>query len=65
LSELAQRAVAGEVERRRKVDLLDAYLAELDDELGPASPEQVAEAERWAASLAEPDTGHESRSRSA
>jgi post-segregation antitoxin (ccd killing protein) len=65
LSELAQRAIALEVERHRKGTLLDAYLAELDDELGPATPEQTAEADSWAARLAGSDTGHESKSRSA
>ena len=64
LSELAQRAVANEVERHRKAALLDAYLAELDDELGPAAPEQIAEADSWAAGLAgsEARQGDESRS---
>ena len=45
LSELAQRAIAAEVERRRKAAALDAYLAELDQELGPATADQIAEAE--------------------
>src|SRR2546425_11201087 len=42
-SELAQRAVAAEVDRHRKAAALDAYVAELDDELGPATADQVAE----------------------
>ena len=43
LSELAQRAIAAEVERHRKAAALDAYLAELDNELGPATSDQIAE----------------------
>jgi post-segregation antitoxin (ccd killing protein) len=65
LSELAQRAVATEVERHRKAALLDAYLAELDDELGPATSEQIVEADGWAAGLAGSDTGCGNKSRSA
>lgn len=49
VSELAQKAVSAEIERRRKVEALDAYLAELDSELGPASVDQRADADAWAA----------------
>ena len=47
LSELAQRAIAAAVERHRKAAALDAYLAELDNELGPATSDQISEAEAW------------------
>lgn len=65
LSELAQSAVAAEVERQRKARLLDTYLAELDTELGPATPDQAAEADDWAANLSGSDAAPESQSRSA
>jgi len=65
LSELAQRAIAAEVERHRKVAALDAYLAELDSEFGPATDDQVAEAEAWVGKLAGPGSGHRSKPRSA
>jgi post-segregation antitoxin (ccd killing protein) len=65
LSELAQRAVAAEVERHRKAALLDAYLAELDDELGPATPDQIADADGWAAKLPGSGMAHGNKSRSA
>jgi hypothetical protein len=54
LSELAQGAVRAEVERHRKAALLGEYLHELDAELGPATEEQSAEADRWAAKLTSP-----------
>jgi hypothetical protein len=59
------RAVGVEVERHRKAALLDAYLAELDGELGPAAPEQIAEADSWAARLAGSEAGQGNESRSA
>ncbi len=65
LSELAQRAIAAEVERHRKVAALDAYLADLDNELGPATSDQVAEAETWVGKLAGPDSDHRSKPLSA
>lgn len=66
ISELAQRAIAAEVGRLRKVELLDAYLAELDDVLGPPSKEELAAAERWAGRLPPTETfGGADRSRSA
>jgi len=65
LSELAQRAIAAEVERHRKAAALDAYLAELDNELGPATSDQIAEAEAWVGKLAGPSIPHRRKSRSA
>lgn len=55
VSELAQRAVAAEIERHRKAAALDAYLAELDAELGPATDEQVAEADAWLKKVSGPE----------
>lgn len=57
LSELAQGAIAAEVERHRKAAALDAYLAELDAELGPATEEDVAEAQAWLEKVAAPGAG--------
>src|SRR5207244_13433904 len=64
LSELAQRAIAAEVERHRKAAALDAYLAELDNELGLATSDQISEAEAWVGKLTGPDTAQRRKPRS-
>src|SRR5688572_21099052 len=48
VSQLAQQAVAAELTRLAKIKDLDAYLAELEAELGPTSAADRAEAEAWA-----------------
>jgi post-segregation antitoxin (ccd killing protein) len=48
VSQLAQRAVAAELTRMAKLAELDAYLAELEAELGPTSDSDRAEARAWA-----------------
>jgi len=48
ISQLAQRAVAAELTRLAKLAELDAYLAELDAELGPTTETERAEAAEWA-----------------
>ncbi len=48
LSQVAQRAVAAELDRLSKIAELDTYLAELDADLGPVSDEERAEARTWA-----------------
>ncbi len=48
VSRLAALAVAEELDRRAKVAALDAYLAELDAELGPVPDEELQEATAWA-----------------
>jgi post-segregation antitoxin (ccd killing protein) len=48
ISQLAQRAVGAELERLAKIAELDAYLSELDADLGPTSEEERAEARTWA-----------------
>jgi len=48
VSRITQQAVARELDRLEKVDALDAYLAELDAELGPLSPSELAAADEWA-----------------
>ena len=51
VSQLAQRAVAAELTRLAKIAQLDAYLAELESELGPTSDAERAEAKAWADGL--------------
>lgn len=51
VSRLASAALAEELDRRAKLAALDAYLHELDAELGPVPAEERAAAESWAASL--------------
>ena len=51
ISQLAQRAIAAELSRLAKMVQLDAYLAELDAELGPTTEEERSEAATWAEGL--------------
>lgn len=51
VSGVAAAGLADELDRRRKIDALDRYLAELDVELGPIPADERATAERWAAQL--------------
>ena len=48
VSRLAAAAVADELERRARVAELDAYLRQLDAELGPIGPAELAAAREWA-----------------
>ncbi|MBI1757757.1 MAG: type II toxin-antitoxin system CcdA family antitoxin [Actinobacteria bacterium] len=48
VSRLAAAALAEELDRRAKTAALDAYLAELDAELGPVSAQELAAAREWA-----------------
>jgi post-segregation antitoxin (ccd killing protein) len=48
ISQLAQRAVADELNRLAKIAELDAYLAELEASLGPTSDAERADAQAWA-----------------
>lgn len=48
VSQLAQRAVAEELRRLARIAELDAYLAELEEHLGPTSDRERAEASTWA-----------------
>jgi hypothetical protein len=45
---LAQRAVADELNRLAKIAELDAYILELENQLGPTSDAERAEAKAWA-----------------
>jgi post-segregation antitoxin (ccd killing protein) len=48
VSRIASAALADELDRLAKVEALDAYLADLDAELGPPSARELAEATQWA-----------------
>lgn len=48
VSRLAAAALAEELDRREKVAALDAYLAEMDAELGPVPDADLQEATAWA-----------------
>jgi predicted transcriptional regulator len=48
VSRLAARALAEELDRCAKIAELDAYLADLDAELGPIPPQESAAARDWA-----------------
>ncbi|HTW99070.1 MAG TPA: type II toxin-antitoxin system CcdA family antitoxin [Acidimicrobiales bacterium] len=48
VSQLAQLAVAAELQRRAKIAELDAYLAELENEFGVTSDDERTEARAWA-----------------
>ncbi len=48
ISQLAQRAVGDELDRLAKIAALDAYLAELEAELGPIGETERIEASNWA-----------------
>ena len=48
VSQLAQRAVAEELDRLTKIAELDIYLSQLEAELGPTTEAERAEARAWA-----------------
>jgi len=48
VSRLAAAALAEELDRRAKIDELDAYLADLDNELGPVPQHELKAAREWA-----------------
>jgi post-segregation antitoxin (ccd killing protein) len=60
VSQLAQGAVAAELRRLAKIAELDAYLAELEAELGPTTEAERAEAKTWADGLFRPGHGRRS-----
>ena len=47
VSRLATAALVEELERRSKIDSLDAYLARLESELGPIPADEHAAAVTW------------------
>jgi hypothetical protein len=48
VSRLAAAALAEELDRRAKLNELDAYLADLDKELGPVPQHELRAARDWA-----------------
>jgi post-segregation antitoxin (ccd killing protein) len=56
ISQVAQQAIAAELAREAKVAELDAYLAELEAEMGPISDRDRAEAKAWADKALRADT---------
>jgi hypothetical protein len=48
VSRLAAAALAEELDRRAKINELDAYLADLDNELGPVPQHELKAALEWA-----------------
>jgi post-segregation antitoxin (ccd killing protein) len=60
ISRVAQHAIAAELARLAKAAELDAYLAELDAELGPISERDRAEAKAWADKVLGADKGRRS-----
>jgi Post-segregation antitoxin CcdA len=48
VSRLAAAALAEELDRRAKIGELDAYLADLDNELGPVPQHELRAAREWA-----------------
>jgi hypothetical protein len=54
VSQLAAGALAEELDRRAKIAELDAYLADLDTQLGPVPPDELAAAREWADQLPPP-----------
>lgn len=47
ISRMTMQALRDELERQRRIEELDRYLAQLDDELGPIPQEELDEAEAW------------------
>ena len=62
VSQLAQRAVAEELDRLARIAELDVYLAQLEAELGPTTDAERVEARVWADGVFD---GPRRRSRSA
>jgi hypothetical protein len=51
VSELTQAAIRAELDRRGRAAALEEFLVELDGRHGPATPDEMAEADRWAESV--------------
>ncbi|MHB1488767.1 MAG: type II toxin-antitoxin system CcdA family antitoxin [Acidimicrobiales bacterium] len=60
VSQLTQGAIADELTRLAKIEQLDAYLADLEAELGPTSDGDRAEAAAWADRVLGPSSGRRS-----
>lgn len=63
VSRVATAALVDELDRRAKVEALDAYLLQLEQELGPISVDEQAEAAAWADRVLAPASRPSSRRR--
>lgn len=63
VSRVATAALVDELDRRAKVEALDAYLLQLERELGPISVDEHAEAAAWADRVLAPASRPSSRRR--
>jgi post-segregation antitoxin (ccd killing protein) len=48
VSRVATAALVEELDRRAKIEAPDAYLAQLEEELGPSGPDEALAATTWA-----------------
>lgn len=48
VSELTQAAIRAELDRRNRAAALQEFLVELDGRQGPATADEMAQADRWA-----------------
>jgi post-segregation antitoxin (ccd killing protein) len=62
VSRIASAALTDELDRRDKGAALDAYLAELETELGPLPTEEAAAAAQWADQVLAKPVGKKRRS---
>jgi post-segregation antitoxin (ccd killing protein) len=65
VSRLAAAALAEELDRRAKLHELDAYLADLDNELGPVPQHELRAAREWADAILPASRGGVGQARSA
>ena len=63
VSRVATAALVEELDRRAKTKALDAYLSQLDDELGPISVEEHTAAAAWADRVLTPESRQPSAKR--
>jgi post-segregation antitoxin (ccd killing protein) len=63
VSRLATAALVDELDRLAKIHALDAYLTELEAELGPPTAEELDDANRWADRILTRSTAPERRPR--
>ena len=65
VSRLAAAALAEELDRRVKLSELDAYLADLENQLGPVPPHELRAAREWADAALPADQDGSEQTRSA
>ncbi len=55
ISRMTMEALRTELDKHRKIDELGRYLDELDEQLGPLTPEELAEGKVWVDRILGPD----------